>query len=244
MTSAAGTHRATGRARRARAMAPASGGGTTARPCSGTAAVTATPAGTDPIGPCWSQARRSSRERAGAERTQRRPGDPGGPRGRRALAICYGSQPAREWTDRGAVESPTPNEGSRTSPVIVPAGPLSPVGQPRPTPDPPPVIDEILVEKPDVCSGEEDLIRFARHHERYGRLLALRHRRPDGLVGCAPDVGRRPPPATFGAGVRSHEHPGHRSCPGNSNQGLSAGVDCGAGASTPTVTRGATLRRT
>ena len=75
----------------------------------------------------------------------------------------HGSQPAREWTDRGAVESPTPNEGSRTSPVIVPAGPLSPVGQPRPTPDPPPVIDEILVEKPDVCSGEEDLISVRAH---------------------------------------------------------------------------------
>lgn len=92
-------------------------------------------------------------------------------------------QPARARVDRDAAESPATREGSPTSPAVPAGSPVAPAGRPPPTPDPPPVIDEILVEKPEVCSGEEDLISVRAHT--LNGTDAFLHYAIDGQMGSS-----------------------------------------------------------
>jgi hypothetical protein len=68
--------------------------------------------------------------------------------------------PADDAEARAPVESPPPRAAFPDPPAqrALAAPPASP-----PRPDPPPVIDDVVVEKPEVCSGEENLVTVRAH---------------------------------------------------------------------------------
>jgi hypothetical protein len=62
-------------------------------------------------------------------------------------------------------ESPAPASPPLPAPLLAPRSEVATVAGAPTVPDPPPIIDDIIVEKPEVCAGEENLITVKAHTE-------------------------------------------------------------------------------
>lgn len=93
------------------------------------------------------------------------------------------------WPLRPKKKPTTPTSEPDTELTLVPAvqvaaaAPAAPAAPSMPALDPPPVIDEVSVEKPEVCSGEENLITI-RAHTTNGTNEYL-HYAVDGQMGSS-----------------------------------------------------------